>query len=42
MYATMEEQWLIVIKLKQSECFVCAIFTDVADFDNEHKCTSVS
>ncbi len=47
MYATMEEQWLILIKLKQSEKNkfhhikkeVVAIFTD---FDNEHKFTSAS
>ncbi len=50
MYATMEEQWLILIQLKQSEKItfhhikkeVAAIFTDVTDFDNEHKFTSAS
>ncbi len=48
MFATMEEQWLILIKLKQSEenhhikKEVVAIFTDVTDFDNEHKFTSAS
>ncbi len=32
MNATMEEQWLILIKLKQIE--VAKIFTDVSDFYN--------
>ncbi len=48
MYATMEEQWFIWIKLKLDQIKfhhikkeVVAFFTDVTDFDNEHKCTSV-
>ncbi len=48
MYATIEDQWLILIKLKQSEKIqfhhikkeVVAFFIDVTDFDNEHKFTS--
>ncbi len=52
MYATMGEQRLILIKLKQSEnnefhhvkrrLEVVAVFTDVnvTDFDNEHKLNS--
>ncbi len=49
MYATKEEQWFILIKLKVRKIYfhhikkeVVAIFTDVTDFDNEHKFTSVS
>ncbi len=42
MYATMEEQWLIFIKIQFNHIKkeVVAIFTDVTDFDNEHKFTS--
>ncbi len=42
MYATMEEPWLIFIKIKfhHIKKEVVAIFTDVTDFDNEHKFTS--
>ncbi len=50
MYATKEEQWLILIKIKTVRKInfhhikkeVVAIFTDVTDFDNEHKFTSAS
>ncbi len=48
MYATMEEQWLILIKLKTVRKIqfhqikeVVAIFTDVTDFDNEQICISI-
>ncbi len=46
-YATMDEQWLILIKLKQNNCILpykneVTFFTDVTVFDNEHKFTSAS
>ncbi len=47
MYATMEEQRLILIKLRKTKFHhmkkeVIAMFTDVTDFDNKHKFTSAS
>ncbi len=48
MYATKEEQWLILITQTVRKIYfhhikkVVAIFTDVTDFDNEHKFTSAS
>ncbi len=50
MYATMEDQWLIKNKQKNSQnnsispykIEVATIFTTVTDFDNEHKFTTAS